>query len=819
MLSLFSPKVKKYPLKEDKVYVGAGINLLNQDEIGRIYWDRPHYQAIVFGGSGSGKSELIARWTYEAILDDKQVFLIDPKGSKSWLEAFFLACHRKGILYDKEKGPVVLTLPYPEISAKINVLHRMNPHQIAYTLSSGIPEGKEPFFKQIAYEIVLVSALGLKAKGVDEIILSDIYRYLKVENLQQLHEAILSDIKFVSEERAEYARQALMTLEKIATFDPQYFPRVNSSLRTYLTRLITGNAGKILNVRAGNILWDRLEKGNLKFFAFLNAEAMQQIAYDVGRLLFANLLTYVGHQSQKLEKIEPQLRTIVDEATEVGFSELNKAIRLVRERNVSVSIFTQSPSGFASAFGKDGKGMVIDIVNSCDLRIGFRLASSEDRKFMAEMSPEVSKGQLMLHQNSMNLYYKEAKLLKPFDFESLDPGFGYAFLDKTVYYFYTPRVKKYDKTKVEVVFTDEPEKVKADVVVNLKEISKSYPDAKPEEIDINEFNIIVSKPKTQQTQQQKQEEDVLVVLMKKIQENYKVDIPLEIEDIELKRFYEEIKDFFKFFEADLKKILKFFDVIKTSVPSVIGNDKNMLARIDLLNHSLNVAYKAYEEVKDIQGLTQEEKEKIVLASLAHDIGKAVAYGNKKAYEGKDHERLTKQVLKQLKVHEDIVKLASSHHDKPEELGHLGKLLEYVKMSDHSAREEETEKANITVASEIREKLNLNKLLKNLIEQAFINKDVFTNLSGNNLYVSKDYIYRLIEKTVKQNNVDFAINDEFVESLFVGSKFVKSKGYDKKGGLLFNGIFLQIPLNEPISVPKNKWNSVFKGLFDIKIEEI
>ena len=93
--------------------------------------------------------------------------------------------------------------------------------------------------------------------------------------------------------------------------------------------------------------------------------------------------------------------------------------------------------------------------------IGFRLASSEDRKFMAEMSPEVSRGQLMLHQNSMNLYYKEAKLLKPFDFESLDPGFGYAFLDKTVYYFYTPLIKKYDRTEVKVVFTDEPEKVKA----------------------------------------------------------------------------------------------------------------------------------------------------------------------------------------------------------------------------------------------------------------------------------------------------------------------------------------------------------------------
>ena len=786
--TFFKKKSKNYPLKSGKIYVGAGFDLM-KEEIGRIYWDKPHYQAIVFGGSGSGKSELISRWTYEAILDDKQFFGIDPKGSKSWLESFFKACHRKGILYDKEKGPVVLTLPYPEISVKFNPLYGMTPHQQASTIASGIPEGKEPFFKNIAYEIVLTASLGLKARGTEEIILSDLYKYLKVETLQELRTKVLEDTVSKPELRKQ-AEDALMTLDNIAQYDPQYFPRVNSSLRTYLTRLITGNAGEILNVRAGNILWERLDKGNLKFFAFLNAEAEMQIAYDVGRLLFANLLAYVGRQSRQLKKIEPQLRVIVDEATEVGFAELNKAIRLVRERNVSVSIFTQSPSGFASAFGSEGQRMVTDIVNSCDLRIAFRMASAEDREYMVKMSPDVSKGQLMLHQHSMNLYYKEDKLLKPFDFEQLDPGYGYAFLDKTVYYFYSPLITKYDPLKCEVVFTDNPEEVKADVVVNLKRVSESYP-----RVEREYYSIQRDTPYQEQKAKEKKtaSSDTLVVFMTQIKQNYDRLIEGEFKDPEVIAFYKQIKDFIQIHREDLNKILSIFDLIKSSAKSVVKGN-NPLKNISLLDHSLRVALNAYETVKNIQELSQEEKELIILASLSHDIGKAVA--NKKAYDTKDHIRDTQRILESIKVDKRIIALAVHHHDRPEVLGEFGKLLKYVKNADHKARETETNIVKETIDKELLSKVDIRKLNNALKNQTNNDLSIISNEEGTVIYVEKQIIHRLVKQFMKGEKVN--LTDDQIEKLFTNSQWIKVKFTQKNtGALVKDGVYLKIPLTAPL----------------------
>ncbi|WP_457641806.1 HD domain-containing protein [Persephonella sp.] len=810
MLKVLKKKSKKYPLKSGKVYVGAGLDLLKGD-IGRIYWEKPHYQAIVFGGAGSGKSELISRWTYEAILDDKQVFNIDPKGSKSWLESFFKACYRKGTLYDKQKGPIVLTLPYPEISVKFNPLYGMTAHQKAATIASGIPEGKEPFFKNIAYEIVLTASLGLEARGVEEIILSDIYKYLKVETLQELRTKVLEDTVANPELRRQ-AEDALMTLDNIAQYDPQYFPRVNSSLRTYLTRLITGNAGEILNVRAGNILWERLDEGNLKFFAFLNAEAEMQIAYDVGRLLFANLLAYVGQQSRQLKVIEPQLRVIVDEATEVGFAELNKAIRLVRERNVSVSIFTQSPSGFASAFGKEGQKMVTDIVNSCDLRIAFRMAAAEDREYMVKMSPDVAKGQLMLHQSSLNLYYKEDKLLKPFDFEELDPGFGYAFLDKTVYYFYTPLTTKYDPLTCKVVFTDKPEEVKADVVVNLKKVSESYPQVEREHytLETPQVNTAAGKQTHKPQQPQEPQTDMLIVVMSQIKKNYERLIDKDFTDTEIISFYEQVKNFFLIYRNDLNKILGVFDLIKTSVKSIVKGD-NPLKNISLLDHSLRVALNAYEEIKDIEDLTQEEKEIVVLASLAHDIGKAFA--NQKAYDTKDHIRNTERILQQLKVNKKIIAIAVHHHDKPEVLGELGKLLKYVKRADYQARQTEAQIVQETIDKELLSKIDIKRLNNTIRNHTNTDFPVVSNEDGTVVYVEKDTIHKMIKNNMKGEKVN--LTDDHVLKILPNSTWVKLKFTLKNTGeLVKDGVYLKLPLQVPLNkviLNKKKSNPSLKSV--------
>ena len=714
MLGLLRRRKFSVDSREGKFYLGFGKDLLG-GETGRIYWEKPVNQGIVFGASGSGKSELVARKTYEDILQNYQSFNIDPKGSKSWLEAFLKACWRLGILYDEERGPIILALPYPDISFKFNPLQDLSPHQIAFVIASGVPESKEPFWWQISYEITLVVAIGLKARGLAQITFGDIYEYISVERISDLKERVFRDVKGWG----EYKEEAMRVLDKLSHYEPQYFSTINASLRTYLTRLITGEAGKILNVRTTkNLLKERLETGDLRFFAFLNAEAMKQTAYDVARLIFAWLLTYVGEKSGKLEVIRPQLRVNIDELTEVGFHEINKMVRLVRKRNVSVFMLTQSPSGLRSAFRERGSEVVEDIINSCDLRVFFRMNSPEDGQYVSAMSPEVEKPRAIIHKNSISITYQRVPVVEKFDTQSLSEGYGYAFLDGTVYYFYTPLTK--DPAAVKVVWSDQPERYSADVIVNMKRLARNY-------LEVGE------------------EEDVIVVVMSRLKENWKVGRHYDFDDMTILEFWEETKEFFKVYREECLRVLDFIQGVKY-VSSVVRG-KIGVARINLLDHLVRTAMKAYNTVRE-QELPQEEKEKVVLACLVHDIGKILA--RESDYQKEDHIRYTLEVLRNLEIPEDIANLAAHHHGDADSL-----LAKYVKAADHDARREEEE-----LTAEEKKKKDEFEILREEI-RGCVNRNDDVIFHSDAFYVSKSCIISLFGKEMNEQELERKLGGRFV----------------------------------------------------------
>ena len=708
------------------LYLGYGEDLISKEE-GRIFADMGEGEGkhlIMFAASGSGKTEFLARKTYEEIHLGLQVFCIDPKGSKSWINAFLQACKETETL----KDAVILALPYPEVSVKFNPLQGLTPHQIADVVSSGIPPSKEAFWKDISYEITLAVALGLYARGKKNITLSDIYNYVRVEKLQELMDKVLADVKNFS----DYRDEAINALDKIATYDPQFFPRVNSSLRTYLTRLITGIPGKILNVNVKrNVIEERLEEGRLKFYAFLNSEAMKQVAYDVARLLFAWLLTYIGKKSAKLEKI-PQLRLNVDEVTEIGFHEINKAIRLVRERNVSVCLVTQSPYGLMSSFREKGKEIVSDIINSCNTRIFMKLNSPEDASYAVSFAPQVNKPRAIIHKNHISITYTRAPAIEPFVFQSLDVGCGVAFTDGSAYLFYTPVLKI---PSLEIVWK-EGVKTQGKETIDLRELAK----------------------------------------------NYEVEEEVRFTDSEVKEFYEEFKDFVQIFKNDFEKCLKFIDLAKSKQSVVKGS--NLLKEISLLEHSLRVARKAYELVKDAQ-MSQEEKEIIFLASLSHDFGKAIAEPSK--YTTEDHTRLTKQVLENLGVSKRIIELAVSHHEKSKD-----PLLEFVKKADHLARKEEEKK----VLKEKEVSIDLNKLRQILEKEVNLRDDYAVVSDAKHVYVEKNYVHKLFEKLTGKT---FA--DEEIEKITSGT--FTEVAITVRNKLVRQGVYLQIPNWNPAEFTNRK----------------
>jgi len=707
----FLKREKKIRSRGNLFYMGFGEDMLHGEE-GYLYADMGEGEGnhmIGFGASGSGKTVFLARKTYEEIRQGFQVFCIDPKGSRTWFASFLKACYREGILYDRERGPVVLALPYPEVSFRFNPLQD----------------------------------------------LTDIYNYIGVDDINELRNRVLADVG----NWGEYREQALTALNKISAYDPQFFPRVNSSLRTYLTRLITGQAGKILNVRVEkNLLRERLEAGNLRFYAFLNAEAMKQTAYDVARLLFAWLLTYVGYKSARLEIVKPQLRANIDEVTEIGFYEINKAIRLVRERNVSVCLMTQSPSGLISAFKEKGREIVSDIINSCEVRFFMKMNDPGDMEYASRFAPEVNRARALVHKNSVSV-----------------------FQNSSVYLFYSPPER--DPLRVKVVWTDDPEKVKADVVVNMKRIKENW--------EVEELG--------------KPEDEVLTVIMNEIKKNYEVREERSYTDDRVREFYEEFQNRIVHRRKEFLKCLDFVDSVKGKKSVVKGS--GVLKRVSLLDHSLRVARKAWDITGNTE-LSQSDRELVFLASLAHDFGKAIA--DEKTYATGDHPRLTERILTGLEVSPELILLASRHHER--DLGDMTHLLQLVKKADYEARKEEENMVRGRAEKEGSREFDFERFRSMVEREINTNEDYIAFTSGDRIFLEKEWVRKIMEQITGNRNME----DKDIETL-TGGDFVNAAVFLRNREIK-KAVYLTVPLwDANLHRRKKERKDLFAG-FSVRIVE-
>jgi len=776
----FLKREKKIRSRGNLFYMGFGEDMLHGEE-GYLYADMGEGEGnhmIGFGASGSGKTVFLARKTYEEIRQGFQVFCIDPKGSRTWFASFLKACYREGILYDRERGPVVLALPYPEVSFRFNPLQDLTPHQIADLVASGVPPSKEAFWRDISYEITLAVSLGLFARGLRSITFEDIYNYIGVDDINELRNRVLADVG----NWGEYREQALTALNKISAYDPQFFPRVNSSLRTYLTRLITGQAGKILNVRVEkNLLRERLEAGNLRFYAFLNAEAMKQTAYDVARLLFAWLLTYVGYKSARLEIVKPQLRANIDEVTEIGFYEINKAIRLVRERNVSVCLMTQSPSGLISAFKEKGREIVSDIINSCEVRFFMKMNDPGDMEYASRFAPEVNRARALVHKNSVSVVYSRQPVIKPFLFQELEEGFGVSFQNSSVYLFYSPPER--DPLRVKVVWTDDPEKVKADVVVNMKRIKENW--------EVEELG--------------KPEDEVLTVIMNEIKKNYEVREERSYTDDRVREFYEEFQNRIVHRRKEFLKCLDFVDSVKGKKSVVKGS--GVLKRVSLLDHSLRVARKAWDITGNTE-LSQSDRELVFLASLAHDFGKAIA--DEKTYATGDHPRLTERILTGLEVSPELILLASRHHER--DLGDMTHLLQLVKKADYEARKEEENMVRGRAEKEGSREFDFERFRSMVEREINTNEDYIAFTSGDRIFLEKEWVRKIMEQITGNRNME----DKDIETL-TGGDFVNAAVFLRNREIK-KAVYLTVPLwDANLHRRKKERKDLFAG-FSVRIVE-
>ncbi|WP_022846812.1 HD domain-containing protein [Desulfurobacterium sp. TC5-1] len=726
----------------EEYYLGVAKDVENN--YGFLYYDKPTYHMVGFGASGSGKTEFIKVLTYQSIEAGYQVLAIDPKGSASWLEAFLLACDRKGILYDKKKGPIFFAPTYTNVSFRFNPLYNLEPAQIAEVVVSGIKEGKEPFFKEIAYEITYAIALGLFARGEKEITFSHIYEYINQTSIENLHRLIERDLVSSSKINFRYVDDAMRVLDKLKAYDPQYFPRVNGSLRTYLTKVVTGDVGRLINVR-GNLLWDRIQKGSLLMFAFLNKQVLGEMAVALSRILLSNIQQIVGYYANRRRKIEPQLRIVIDEMKQVAYRGFETAFGLFREFNVSLTGFTQSYSDLVAEIGKERTEAIME---SSGAKIIMYLGSVESQKYFSQLSGKVKKPRVMVREGSIFVTYLEDYLVPPEFFEKLKPGHYIAFIQGKWYRGYMPLLK--DEKHVEIVAIESEEELD-----RVREaLSQKYDDF-----------VIANLFKLAENYVTKDNVKILVVNMEKLKENYSSKEVIEEEIKSKERKGKEkpaekkekviplnLKDFLEKYEGRItedlvplfRKIVEIFSTMQQS-PSVVLGD-NPLKEISLVEHLLATAEKAYEYGQ--KELTVEDLSLLFMAALTHDIGKELL--EKKNYDTEKHPEegagYIKELAESFGIKKDKVNVITSlialHH---EDAGdpydpYLKKLLKILKKADQDTRKEE-EKRIIVEASGV--KLDKAKLKRDL-EKAATTKYG----KSRSLFCYGGYIYVSYEKGQK-----------------------------------------------------------------------
>ncbi|HEM56001.1 MAG TPA: HD domain-containing protein, partial [Thermodesulfobium narugense] len=392
--------------------------------------------------------------------------------------------------------------------------------------------------------------------------------------------------------------------------------------------------------------------------------------------------------------------------------------------------------------------IVQDVVNSCDLRIAFKIGEPQDQQYFADMSGLVNKSKAIVHSGSIAFTYYQDTLIGPKDLDSLEPGWFYAFLNGKTYLGYSPMLKdrrpvviKWNDTTVtgiEAFFTGEKEGQQKgthdnkDVIeVNISEIEemlKKLSQVQEVDLSVQESNVNKAVKK-----EQNKESQVVYADTTKLAKSYNTgqySVPLSPELI---KFQEQYESFFQYRKDDFVKILNLLDEFGNA-PSV-SNPNNPKAQISLMTHSLNVARKSFELMKTMD-MPQEEKEVKFLASLAHDIGKAIVSMDPLSthYSKEEHQKATEEILRNKQISEDII-AATRHHGSGSD--------NIVVQADKEARQEEDNKLAIT--NTVKMKQSKGEILNRIIE--IVDQTYSCVAIGTTIYIDQEILYSILEEVL------------------------------------------------------------------------
>jgi conjugal transfer pilus assembly protein TraD len=374
--------------RSEVTIVGSGVNLSNVHKKLTITVresDRSGHFGC-FGTTRVGKTKLIENIIEQDISKGYNVVLIDPKGDPELFSKLVQAAAEAGRLNE-----IMLLSPiYTEYSIMLDPLayYYMEDELVDHVIS-GI-KAKEDYFIAIAYEVTqaVVSGLALQARQKGQrlnINFDDIKARSDWRNLKKLMDTL---------EALPQSGEICSSIEQIINSPPDFFSKVSSSLRTTLSALTSGSAGKIIGKSLVNEFVKRFEEGK-GVILFCNTGSMlaRRTAHIIGRVLVSMIQSMIGRFYASGRRLNPPLCLHIDEGHNILYKGIEELFNKGGSANVFLHFYTQSIAQIEEEVGREAARSIIDNVNTW---VYMLVNHPETARFIEDSSPIVKKFQPIL---------------------------------------------------------------------------------------------------------------------------------------------------------------------------------------------------------------------------------------------------------------------------------------------------------------------------------------------------------------------------------------------------------------------------------------
>jgi intein/homing endonuclease len=336
------------------------IKYSREDEAVCISVDDPDGLYIMDNYVVTHNTRLISNMIVQDIERGHNVIAIDPKGDIELFEVIMQAAERAGRLED-----IVFVTPiFPEFSNSIDPMgYFYMPEELVGHIISSIEAGKEPYFKNVAEEITsaIIRSFILKAQAEGA---RPNFSLLEVKNMMTQDELKKLRSEINSIELPE-SLQLAIDLDQIINSPTDYYSKISSTLRVALSKLSTGNIGKIVGATKRNHIIERLESGKKVIaVAQLGSLITRMAAFTVGKMLISTLQSFIGRVYASGKTIDPMLCIYIDEAQNVLYHGIDDLFAKARGANVAIHGFSQSMSQIWAELGKDYGNVILDNTNT-----------------------------------------------------------------------------------------------------------------------------------------------------------------------------------------------------------------------------------------------------------------------------------------------------------------------------------------------------------------------------------------------------------------------------------------------------------------------